>query len=518
MDPNSDIQPRLEEDKTDSLQQLKINLKRDVQLGSKEGKYLFMALIIMFYTIARLLGVGVHEFAGHGLFTELVGGEFYAAYISPGNGFASIYLPDGTSQSIIALTYLAGIIVELIVGSILLFIVYPRMKNLMPALFTLVMSEILLVHSSLYLVLGSYIPSGDTYRANIFGGIAMDIMVVSGLILASVSILIISMKFIQFITNFEVIKDDNSARRALGLFWLPPVMIVWTSIIISFVFPGEMEATSDEQAYSLIYGSLVLMLILIAMNFTPQLTTKKFDFLQREGVRLDKVVKTLGVLLLTVVLWLAIFGPSSTEAHGLMIKDPPLESEVFYQDYVVGNALIELGDNGTIEVSIMLKGVMEDPMPLDQKLYDSFDDRPNWSYYENASRNMMKNMFLLTSEETTNLTFENYVSGEVWGGGELYRYARVSKISVNLSDIGFDLDAGGNLTILAIDPWMVGRNPGYLDGMEFRWGDDYNITNYDTGNIQSSGGGMDEGSLVWRNPDFSSAPTGYRVNFVKNDR
>ncbi len=492
-----------------------MDLKRDIQLGSSEGKYLFVALIIMFYTIARLIGVGIHEFAGHGLVTELVGGEFYAAYISPGSGYASIYLPNDTSQPIITLTYLAGMLVELIVGSILLFLVYPRMKTLMTGLFTLVLSEVLLVHSSLYLVLGSYITTGDSYRASQLGGVSADLLVISGLILASIFIMILSMKFIQFISNFEVIKDDGAARWALGLFWLPPILIIWVSVIISFILPSEVT-TADERAYSIIYGSLVLMLILIAMNFIPDLTSRRFDFKKMDKLRLNKIVMTLSVMLMVIVLWLAIFGPSTSEAHGLMIKDPPMESERFYQDYTVGNALIEIGENGTVDISIILKGVMIDPSPLDQKLYDSFEERPYWPNYESGSRNMIRNMFLLSYDKAVNLTFESRVEGEVWGGGDTYEYARISKTTLNLSDIGAEFDDGGNLTILVIDPWMVGSNPGYLDGIEFRWENDLNLTDYNTGNIPPSSGGMGGTSLIWRNPDLVNAPTGYEIVFVKN--
>ena len=305
-----------------------LDSSKEVRFDSREGKYLFMALIVMFYAIARLMGVGVHEFVGHGLFTEMLGGEFYAAYISPGNGYASIFLPSDATRSDIAITYLAGIFVELVLGLIILFLVYPRMKKFTTGLFTLVLSEILLVHSSFYLVLGAYIPSGDSYLASRVGGVQIDLLIISGLILAGFFILLISVKFLQFISEFAVIDDDRKAVRALGLFWLPPLVIIWASILM----PGE-DISLEDKAYSIIYGSLTLLFIFTAMIYIPKMTPIKFGLGKREGMRLDRVITALVVFIVAVSVWLAVFGPTSDTAHGLMLKDPPMEAERFEQLY-----------------------------------------------------------------------------------------------------------------------------------------------------------------------------------------
>ena len=49
--------------------------EREARFDSREGTNLFLALIVMFYAIARLAGVAIHEFLGHGLFTELMEGN-----------------------------------------------------------------------------------------------------------------------------------------------------------------------------------------------------------------------------------------------------------------------------------------------------------------------------------------------------------------------------------------------------------------------------------------------------------
>ena len=483
-----------------------LDSSKEVRFDSREGKYLFMALIVMFYAIARLMGVGVHEFIGHGLFTEMLGGEFYAAYISPGNGYASIYLPGDASQAMIATVYLAGIFVELVLGLIILFLVYPRMKRFTTGLFVLVLSEILLVHSSFYLVLGSYISSGDSYLASRVGGVPIDLLIISGLILAGFFILLISVKFLQFISEFAVIDDDRKAVRALGLFWLPPLFIIWASILM----PGE-NITLEDKAYSMIYGTLSLLFIFIAMIYIPKMTPVKFGFGKREGMRLDRVITTLVVFIVVVSVWLAVFGPTSDTAHGLMLKDPPMEAERYYRDFTVGNAIVYIGPNDTVSISIILKGVLADPSPLDEKLYDSFEQRPYWQDYENGARNMIRSMFLISKDVADNISFEQRIEGDVWASGDTYGNARVSQATMNLSDLGMSFDEEGNLTIQVIDPWMVGSNPGYLDGMEFRWNNSMTFVDYETGNIRPTTGNGSDNFMIWRNPDLANAPTGYEI-------
>lgn len=479
---------------------------KEVRFDSREGKYLFMALIVMFYAIARLVGVGVHEFVGHGLFTEMLGGEFYAAYISPGNGYASIFLPNDATQLDIAITYLAGIFVELVLGLVVLFLVYPRMKKFTTGLFTLVLAEILLVHSSFYLVLGAYISSGDSYLASRVGGVPIDLLIISGLILAGFFILLISVKFLQFISEFAVIDDDRKAIRALGLFWLPPLFIIWASILM----PGE-NISLEDKAYSIIYGSLTLLFIFTAMTYIPKVTPIKFGFGKREGMRLDRVITTLVVFIVAMSLWLAVFGPTSDTAHGLMLKDPPMEAERYYRDFTVGNAIVYIGPNDTVSISIMLKGVLAEPSPLDEKLYNSFEERPYWPDYENGARNMIRAMFLISKDVADNISFEQRIEGGVWASDETYGNARVSQTTMNLSDLGMAFDDEGNLTIQVIDPWMVGTNPGYLDGIEFRWNNSLIFVNYSTGNIQPTTGNGTDNFMIWRNPDLQHAPAGYEI-------
>jgi hypothetical protein len=58
---------------------------------------------------------------------------------------------------------------------------------------------------------------------------------------------------------------------------------------------------------------------------------------------------------------------------------------------------------------------------------------------------------------------------------------------------------------------MTGNNPGYLDSVEFRWEGNLTLMDYNTGHIAPTYLNETERSIIWRNPDVNSAPTGYEI-------
>ncbi len=487
----------------------RMDLKRDVRLGSKEGALLFMALVIIFYTIARLLSVGMHEVLGHGLFAEAVGGEFYATYISPSGGFAAIHMPAGTAAWVTGIIYMAGIMVELVVGLVILFLVLPRMKTFTKSLFMIVLAEVMLVHSSLYIVLGTMIPEGDTYIAAWLFGIPKGFFVIVGLVLSCLFVQIISLKVIDFISAHMIIRDDKAARKGLILFWLPPLAVIWSS----FLIPSG--ASAAEMKYAFYYGVLLLLLTLLSIFFISRIFTLKFRISDERGPRLDRVTAALAIFVVALVIWMVVFGPSRSAAHGLLLKDPPVEIEQSYTNYSVGNIVIFIDANGTLDVSVRLKGVVSDrSSPLDRKIYESFDNRPNWPYFEDSARVTVANMFGLNESQAENITFETSVGGGVWAV-ETYGYARNLDTTLNFSFVGFSFESNGYLALEINDPWMVGSNPGYIDGIEFRWGNltflNYTAQNYTGHNISYHYGNVSQSFIGWQNPDIWTSPTSYTI-------
>ena len=129
---------------------------------------------------------------------------------------------------------------------------------------------------------------------------------------------------------------------------------------------------------------------------------------------------------------------------------------------------------------------------------------------------MMRIMFSLTGDQADNITFQQWIEGDVWAGNETYGNARVTKASLNFADLQLIYDDEGNITITVIDPWMTGSNPGYLDGMEFRWNGNLTLAGYSTGNIVPAYGNFTTDHIGWHNPSLAEAPTGYRI-ILKGD-
>ncbi|MFO7619329.1 MAG: hypothetical protein R6W91_06740, partial [Thermoplasmata archaeon] len=130
-----------------------LNMKEPVD--SREGKLTVLALLMMLYVIAMFASIAVHEILGHGLFAALLGGDFYAVYVSPSGGFALLWLPQTMSAGSRGLVFMAGIMAQLAIGTAALLMV-PKIKNFTLGLFKLMFCIGMLVHSSLYLFMGYY--------------------------------------------------------------------------------------------------------------------------------------------------------------------------------------------------------------------------------------------------------------------------------------------------------------------------------------------------------------------------
>ena len=187
---------------------------------TKEGQLTLVALIMMLYVMAIFVGVAIHEVLGHGLATIAFGGDFYALYLSPGSGYISFHLPDSVSAHEAAFIYMAGITVQIAVGLAIMLLVFPKIKNLLAGLFTLMLSVALLVHPSLYLFLGYFYQNGDTKYAAALLGIQPDLFVVAGLIMTGIFTLMISAAALNFIGSFLNVGDEKTRNKILLIFWM----------------------------------------------------------------------------------------------------------------------------------------------------------------------------------------------------------------------------------------------------------------------------------------------------------
>src|SRR3990170_4789821 len=99
-----------------------------MRLGDPRQPAPFALAVLVGFVVARFVGVAAHEVLGHGLFALALGGSFYGAYVSPGTGFAFVFLPLDAPGALDATVALAGILIEILFGVGVL-LAYPRVRT-----------------------------------------------------------------------------------------------------------------------------------------------------------------------------------------------------------------------------------------------------------------------------------------------------------------------------------------------------------------------------------------------------
>jgi hypothetical protein len=492
-------------------------------LASREGKLTLLALLMMLYVMALFISISIHEILGHGIFTVLLGGDFYAVYLSPGSGYVSFWLPPALSNAGVALIYMAGILIQLLIGAFTLFLIFPRIKNFLWGMFTLMFCIGMLVHSSLYLFMGYIYESGDTKYATALLGIQPDAFMVAGLILTGLFVLYISMVALKFLGRFIDLEDDATRSRALAMFWFPPLLF---SGVISFVF--SLTLPKPEFVYPFLNSAILLMFLGVAMLLVPMFTEPLKETEHR--ISMGSVFSVVIVFLLLMAGWAGVFGLSRETAHGVMLYDPPVQVESYYSDFTIGNAELMVYANGTVRVDIILRNRMESPSPLDDKIYHTFDRRPDWERYIARSRNIMVTMFDLQKGVGENLTFSTGY-GTARAQGEEDELGRKCTTYLNIASDGtrqYHVSPGdqtpqpgmgiasGDYTLNFADPWK--NQGGYLDEVRISWNDsleELSILAWNDLNpsISYNRGNILDNTIGWKNLNTEDSPSEYRVIF-----
>jgi hypothetical protein len=490
-------------------------------LSSREGKLTLLALLMMLYVMALFVSIAIHEVLGHGLFAFLLGGDFYAVYLSPGSGYVSFWLPPSISNANVALIYMAGILAQLVIGSITLLFIFPRIKGFLWGIFTLMFSIGMLVHSSLYLFMGYIYESGDTKYATLVLGIQPDIFMVSGLILTGLFVIYISMVALKFLGRFIDLEGDRTRSRALLLFWFPPLLL---SGILSFIFSFTLPRS--EIAYPLLNSAILLLFLGVALLLVPMFTEPVKEIEHRISMR--SVFSVIIVFLLLMAGWAGIFGLSRETARGVLLCDPPVQVENYYSDFTIGNAELMVYANGTVRVDIILRNKMESPSPLENRIYHSFDERPDWDRYIARSRNILVTMFDLEKGVGENLTFSNGY-GIARAQGEEDELGRKCTTYLNIAGGGtrqYHISPGeqepqpvivsGDYTLNFADPWK--NQGGYLDEVRISWNnslEELSILAWNDLNssISYNRGNILDNTIGWKNLDMDGSPSNYQVIF-----
>ncbi|MDO9538116.1 MAG: hypothetical protein Q7J68_07340, partial [Thermoplasmata archaeon] len=402
---------------------------------------------------------------------------------------------------------------------IILFLVMPRIKNFFWGLFTLMLCVGLLVHSSLYLFMGYVYDYGDTRYAALVLGMEPDVFMVTGIILTGLFVLAISMAALKFMGRFINLDEDGIRSKTLAMFWFPPLIL---GGVLSLVF--SLTLTGSEMAYPLINSAILLLFLVTAIFLVPMFSEPIME--KEYRLPMKSVISVTLCFILLMAGWAGTFGLSRETAHGILLHEPPVQVENFYSDYSIGNAEITVFTNGSARVDIILRNRMETPSPLDDKIYHTFDERPDWERYIARSRNIIVTMFSLEKGLGQNLTFSTEFGPARVPGMEDDEYGRKCTTYIRLEDAGtrqFFLTPQPGMGLVApdlvlkfIDPWA--NQNGYLDevritwdtGLEeleiLAWNDDISDISYNRGNIQNN-------TIGWKNINLESSPSEYMMTF-----
>lgn len=430
-----------------------------------KGEVIFVVITILYFTVARFLAVLVHEVFGHGLVSELIGGEFYAVYISPGPGFTSAFIPDATPSSLHITYLMAGLIAEWVLGVLVLVLVYPRLRSFYHRLFTLLLLEALLIHSFTYMALGSFMgQGGDTQQ--IIGFLpGMDVFwetrfVITGIFFIVVFALVVSKKALELLQEYFVLRSRRSALRLLLLFWLPHLTVGLIAGLLG------MGLISDDLLNYLLFFTLITALALVLASF---LASRRLQpSLSGMGIERRGVFATFIAFLLVISVWFLAFGATPSTAHGILLRDPPVEEESQYTESYAVNVHIMITKDFNVTMEVRLKAFGDVSSPLEHAIWESFQDRPDWDAYHLFGLFVARNTLNTSSVSWVNndsIGVTVHGMGDVWQGGKMVTFEHTD---TNTSLFGA---RDGNRTLFIYDPWKSETEPNgkYLDALNISW-------------------------------------------------
>lgn len=413
----------------------------------------FALAVLLGFVVARFVGVAAHEFLGHGLFALAFGGSFYGAYVSPGSGFAFVFLPLGTPDVLDASLSLAGIFVELLFGVGVLF-AYPRVRTFLGRLFALLLLEVLLVYSSVYLALGAIdATAGDAAHAaaTLEAPHLVASFVVVGLLWAVAAAYWISLEVVRLTAPFA------SARRQflyLGLFWFAPIAAVLPSL--GFAVTVSAALLLYFALFLSVGGAVFVLSAYLASRLGPPPVAEE----RRPGRW-----AVLGIAFaLVLVAWLGPFGPTEGTAHGVLFAEPPLEAEATFVGQTAVDVRVTLTRDLAVVLEFRFKGIPEFRRPLEARAWATFEDRAYFPYWVEFAQGLAAQITNVTRVAWNATDAQVDGSGTVWVQGEELANPRVVVLEANATYRPLftnETDAGGRtfVTLAVFDPYRSGRVP-----------------------------------------------------------
>lgn len=428
----------------------------------------FAVLVLVGFVVARFLSVAVHEVLGHGLFALAFGGSFYGVYISPGSGFALVFLPVLTPAAAGALVALSGILIELVLGAGV-YLAYPRVHTFLGRLFALLLLQVLLVYSFLYLALGALnTTGGDSAHAVAFleAPHLTWAFVAAGLLWGSALAFVISREAVALVA------PEAAVRRQvyyLILFWFTPLLVgVFPIVAILALLPLAL----------LVYVAMFAIVGGAVFGGTLYLASKvrRPSRARAPGRPVGRLLPLALAFVLVFPAWFVPFGLTESTAHGHLLEEPPLEAERQWANPIAINVRADLSADGNVTLRIAMKGVASPPSPLEQRVLASYENRADFAYWREAARILARGATNATSWSPT----DAFIGGGVlWSLDREVRNPRVVLLALMSPEEQSKLTSvttNGTRTFLALtafDPFryrpLAGCPDCFLDEVNLTW-------------------------------------------------
>ncbi|MFQ5909592.1 MAG: hypothetical protein ACE5IJ_02590 [Thermoplasmata archaeon] len=474
-----------------------------------KGEAIFVMTTILYFVVARFLAVLMHELLGHGLVAELTGGELYAFYASPASGFTHAYLPDDTPIPLEVLYLLAGIVVELIIGLVVLFYIYPRLRSFFHRLFALLLLEVLLVHSLTYLALGSfYGQAGDSFQVighlPGLGAFWAIRFVFTGLLFTIAFAYMISKKALELLQEHFTLRTRRSALRLLLLFWLPPLAAGGVAGVFGVGLVSDVLLN-----YLLVFTVITVLVFLLASFFASR---KLPQDLKGMGIERKGVIATLIAFLLVVSVWFLGFGVTPSTAHGILLRDPPAEEEAVYTDSYAVNMRIVIDQGFNVTVEVRLKAFGDMNSPLEEAIWKTFEDRPYWDTYHQLGRFIAKSTFNVTGWRIV----DQSMGANVHGMGEIWPKGKMVTLEYTNANVPLFQEQDDFIVLRVYDAWKSEIELGgqYVDAINITWDESIVLEEW------PQGGGLEwiaknSTYIAWIFSSYEEAHIVYRLAFSR---
>lgn len=489
----------------------------------------FAVVVLVGFVVARFLAVALHEVVGHGVFAIAMGGSFYGVYVSPASGFAFVFLGAQPSAAASVTDAMAGILVEVLAGLLVLRL-YPRARTFLGRLFLLLLLEALLVYSLVYLALGAFEPAGDPAQAAAYLGL-WSLPYAAHLVWAFGVIGAVWATAIAVYLSREVlilVAPRATARRQmllLSLFWFTPLA---SAALPSLLFYAAASISASLVLYFVLFlgvgGAVFGIAAVLASRVAPSHATPP----RRP---LGSLAPLAVAILVVVPLWIVPFGPTDATAHGVLFAEPPLAAEPSWAGSVAVNVDARIDAARNLTLAFRFKGILDTRSPLEAQAAASYEDRADLPYWSNYAVTLATAMTNVTTWSVTSAGIEE--NGTAWLGGGTVAHPRLVVLTAWAVDVQrlvavIRSEAPEVVTLRLQDPWQSDPTRAcpscYVDEVNVSWqGHAGGVLAYRLVQVREQGGyadrayGYDAAAdayfVRFRNGSADHAPAAYQLTW-----